>query len=417
MNEELKKALEEMQKNLEGKSKEQAEKEIKAFEEKYNAIIEQKAKELIGEELKAFKAGIETEYKDAVKAVQDHVDKLDVKMQVQNKGQKSFSDELLEMLESKADYLKTLKTAKKEGINLSIKAAGTMTSANYTGGTVGLSSLEPGLTRIARRAPFLRQIITSRPVLSQYVVWAEQQNVDGGAAATAEGAAKSQADFDIVEASKKVEKITAYIKVSKEALDDIPYLNSEIRTELLELLNLKIDADILGANGTTPNIKGILSYATTFSVASTVLALGVDEANNFDVIRAAVWQVVNANFQPNYVLVNPIDAAAMDMAKASDGHYIMPPFTTVNGQQIAGLMVIENTGVTAGDFVVGDFTKSNLGIREEINITVGYENDDFTKNLVTILGEVRAVHYIKSNHTGAFVKGTFSTAKAAMETA
>jgi hypothetical protein len=37
--------------------------------------------------------------------------------------------------------------------------------------------------------------------------------------------------------------------------------------------------------------------------------------------------------------------------------------------------------------------------------------------LVTILAEMRAVHYIKSNHTAAFVKGTFSTAKTALETA
>lgn len=390
-----------------GENKELLEAQIKALDIKLAEAIE---------------SGVKTA-SDALKSdmevMQKHLDTLDVKMKTNKKGesQKSFSDLLIESLEQKSADLKELKELKgKEGISFNIKAAGTMTTANYTGGVVGLTDLEPGLARIQRRNPFIRQIVTSRPVNNLYVAWAEQANADPGVAGnTAEGAKKTQTDFDIVEASKKVEKITAFIKVSKEALDDIPFLNSEIRTELVELISLKLDADILGANGSTPNMKGILEYATAFSVTGTVLAESIIDANNFDVVRAAAWQVVANNFNPNYVLVNPIDAAAMDLTKANDGHYVMPPFTTQDGMSIGGLRVVANNGVTAGSFLVGDFTKSNLGIREDINIQVGYENDDFTKNLVTILAEVRAVHYIKSNHVGAFVKGTFATAKTALE--
>ena len=54
-------------------------------------------------------------------------------------------------------------------------------------------------------------------------------------------------------------------------------------------------------------------------------------------------------------------------------------------------------------------TKDNLRIREEMNIQVGYVNDDFTKNLVTVLAEMRACNYVKSNHFGAFVAGEFAT--------
>lgn len=407
---ELKEQLEALTLKLEGKSKEQVQAEIKAFE--------QKNKEVIDAQIKSVK----DEFEVQLKAIQDHADKLDVKLQSKNNVQKSFSDQILDVLNEKKSILAELKNTRKEGFSFDVslfntKAVGTMTVGNYTGGTVGLTTLEPGLTRIARRSPFLREIINVRPVNSNLVAWAEQATPEGGAAATAEGASKSQADFNIVEASKKIEKITAYIKVSKEALDDISYLNSEIRTELLELISLKVDADILGGDGTTPNIKGILEYATAFAVAGTPLANGVATANNFDVVRAAAWQVYNNHFMPNYVLVNPVDAAVMDLTKATDGHYIMPPFSTTDGQTIAGLRVIENTGVTAGSFVVGDFTKSNLGIREGVSIQVGYENDDFTKNLVTILAEVRAVHYIKSNQVGAFVKGTFAVAKALLDPA
>ena len=335
---------------------------------------------------------------------------------------KSFDEQIAESLTKNAESFSKMKNDKSTGnvlfdVSINQKAAATMTTANYSGGTIGLSTWDPVFTRVVRRQPFLRQIVTTRPVSSRYVAWAEQAVPDGGAAATAEGAAKSQADFDIVERNKIVEKITAYIKVSKESLDDISFLRSEINTELVELLSLKLDADILGANGTTPNIRGILDYATTYDPTGSVFADAIEQANNFDVVRAVVATLQNNSYMANYVLINPLDAGLMDMIKVgqTDGRYVLPPFASSNGQTIAGLQVITNPGVTAGTFVIGDFTKSNLGMREEINIQVGYENDDFTKNLVTILGELRAVHYIKTNHAGAFYKGTFATVAAALE--
>lgn len=405
---------------VETKAKEAAEtavkETVKTLNEKADAA-EKAAKEAKEESEKAIK-----ELKEKQEATQKHADELDVKLQKAGQKpteQKSFAENIKESLQANLEQLKAINESKSgsERFGFNIKAAGTMTiGGNYSGGTVGLTSWDSDFARIQRRKPFLRELITVRPVDNLYVAWAEQANPDGGAGQTAEGADKTQADFDIVERSKKVEKITSYIKVSKEALADIKFLQSEINTELVELLNLKLDADILGANGTTPAMKGILEYAPAFSAPSS-LATSIPDANRFDVIRAAVTQIQIANFEANYVLLNPQDAAAMELTKDAEGRYLMPPFATIDGTRIAGLLVVVNNGVTAGDFLVGDFRKSNLGIREEINISIGYENDDFTKNLVTILGEVRAVHYIKSNHTTAFVKGTFSTAIAALQPA
>ena len=41
-------------------------------------------------------------------------------------------------------------------------------------------------------------------------------------------------------------------------------------------------------------------------------------------------------------------------------------------------------------------------------MSIGWENDDFTKNLVTILGEKRMLAYIKSQYKTAFVADTFA---------
>ena len=104
----------------------------------------------------------------------------------------------------------------------------------------------------------------------------------------------------------------------------------------------------------------------------------------------------------------------MDLAKASDGHYVLPPFISNDGTTVSGIRVVSNTGIPVDNFLVGDFSKAGVRFKEGLTINVGYENDDFTKNLVTILAEARLVQRVKSNHYGAFVKGVISTSITAL---
>lgn len=194
---------------------------------------------------------------------------------------------------------------------------------------------------------------------------------------------------------------------------DIKFLQAEINTELRELVELKLDEQVLSGDGTSPNLQGILDVAPTFAAATT-LAASIPTPNRFDVIMAAVAQIAAANFMADTIVVNPADFYAMQLVKDGEGRYLLPPFSTANGMNVAGLRVVANNGVAVGSFLVGDFKKDNLAIREEVNIQIGYENDDFTRNLVTILAELRAVNYIKSNHLKAFVQGTFATAITAL---
>jgi HK97 family phage major capsid protein len=138
-------------------------------------------------------------------------------------------------------------------------------------------------------------------------------------------------------------------------------------------------------------------------------------ANKLDVLRTAIAQVVSNEFIPNYILMHPNDVASLDLEKNTEGDYGVPPFRSANGMVVSGVQVIENTGQTVDKFTVGDFTKFNVRLREGITIDVGLDGNDFTNNLVTILGEIRLASYIKSNHAGAFVSGDFSDAIAALD--
>jgi len=329
----------------------------------------------------------------------------------------SFKAQVTELLNANKEKLVSMKNGdSKTNIRMTMKAVGNMTIAGSTTGQLPQAERESGITRIVRRNPFILELVNVGTISSNLWEWVQQANPEGAPAMTAEGAAKAQVDFELVLASAAVRKVTAYIKVSKEMLDDIPLMESEINQELSERINLTIDAQLLSGDGTGQNLTGILANATAFAPGS--FATGqvnqVITPINADVLRVAINQISTALFEANYIVMNPSDVAAMDLAKGSDGHYILPPFSTNANTVVKGIPVIANTGVTEGDYLVGDFSKAGVRFREGLSFDIGYENDDFTKNFVTILAEARLVQRVKSNHYGAFVKGDFAVDKAAI---
>lgn len=337
---------------------------------------------------------------------------------------KSVEQELVDQLSLKKSEIDSIKDGDSKKIVLSVKAAATMTTGNVTAvGTGGLSMLlnqfEGGITPLPRSAPFFADLFAAAPTSGNTISYAEMKNPDGGAGMTGEGTAKTQADFDLVEAKTNVRKITSYIKTSKEALDDIPALAGEINNELVTLIKLKKDSEVLAGAGTGNTLSGVITNATAFTGGA--LALSVVTPNNYDVLVAGITQIATAEvisgqpagFMANVIVMNPSDVALMKLTKDANKNYIFP-VTLPGSTSVMEVPVISNARMTTGDFLIMDSSKGNLRIKEDITLSVGYENDDFTKNLVTILAEMRLAFYIKSQHVKAFVKGTFSTAITAL---
>ena len=351
---------------------------------------------------------------DAQKSQGAVIEGLTEKLNKSNENKEvSFKAQVTELLIANKEKLVAMKNGdSKTNIRMTMKAVGNMTLAGSTTGQLPQAEREAGITRIVRRNPFILELVNVGTISSNLWEWVQQANPEGAPAMTAEGAAKAQIDFELVLASAAVRKVTAYIKVSKEMLDDIPLMESEINQELSERINLTIDAQLLSGDGTGQNLTGILANATAFAPGS--FAASVAEANNSDVLRVAINQINVSLFQANYIIMHPSDVTAMDLQKASDGHYVLPPFSTSANTIIKGIPIVPNTGVTEGDYLVGDFSKAGVRFREGLSFDIGYENDDFTKNFVTILAEARLVQRVKSNHYPAFVKGDFAVDKAAI---
>ena len=301
---------------------------------------------------------------------------------------------------------------KGQTFNLNVKAMGDTTITGSYDGNVALSVLELGVDRIQRPTIKVRNIVNSGTTTSKYVVYITQTNAIG-ADWTAESVEKTLFAPTYEEVSEEVKKVAGTIKISKEMLADLAFIQSEINTDLMEAIASQIEYSLInGAGGS--EINGLLGYAQTFAAGS--FAGSIPFANETDVIRVAIAQIQAANFEPTHVVLNPNDVAKMQLTKTSTGEYTFPMFLVdANGSQtIATLPIVSTTNINAGDFLVGDMTKSNVRVREDVNMQVGYVNDDFQRNMVTILAEARLVHYVKANQVFAFVTGDFTTAKAAI---
>ena len=178
-----------------------------------------------------------------------------------------------------------------------------------------------------------------------------------------------------------------------------------------------VEAQVYEGDGTGNNMNGISTVATAFAAGT--FAGSVDNANEADVLTVAANQIRLAEHDaPNYIMLNPSDLTALKLIKTSttDKRYVDRLVMIGGEMSLDGIPIIETTLVAQDSYLIGDFTKATVFDKGMVDIKVGYENDDFTKNLVTILAEWRGLNIIKTNDTSAFVTGTISVDAAVLET-
>ena len=326
------------------------------------------------------------------------------------------------MIDNKDNF--QLAKSKKHEFSFEIKAAGDMTlTGNVSGGTVPQPQRLEGVNDIAERATVTYPLIPKLNTAANTIEWVYETAQDGTIDGTAEGAAKDQIDNDFVVTSVALVKRAAYFKVSTEMLDDASFMAGWLRNKLLVRLMLDVDNQCLNGNGTAPNLKGIMSYATAFAPGT--FATGspneVDNANVADVLVVALNQIkiANQSVQNLAIQMYPTDVAVLKTIKlsATDKRYVDRLLQVGSTLTLDGVPIIENNNMAEGEYLVGDFGKATIVQKEGIMIEVGLDGNDFTKNMRTILAEWRGQLFVQNNDTTAFVKGDFPTDKAAIETA
>ena len=257
-----------------------------------------------------------------------------------------------------------------------------------------------------RAESVLRRYANVSNINARTLVYAEYVPGEGDAAWVAEGALKPLMDAELTEKTITAAKVAITAKFTEETLTDLPAFVNEVQTEMIYKLGMKEEDGILNGTGTSGQIKGVAADMPAFSLDS----FTVTNANIFDAIVAAYSQIVSTSemaYRPNLILMNPLDYAQMQLSKDLNGQYLRP--FRYGDELIQGMRVETTTTLAQGDFIMGDFNYLNIRDVWGLTITIGWENDDFTKNLVTTIAEKRLMCYIKSQYKTAFVKDSFDT--------
>ena len=277
-----------------------------------------------------------------------------------------------------------------------------------TGGSpvAGGITIDEQISVAPRKRASIRDVANVASISTPSVVYAELKDVTGDAAWVPEGGLKPSMTASVETVTVSAGKVALTAKVTTEVLQDIPQLEREIEAEIINKIGLKEEDGIFNGTGTGGQIKGVGDSIPAFSLTGIEVS---KSPNMYDAIVAAYTQIVsvsNMAYSPNAIRMNPVDYANMQLTKNDNGDYIRP--FKIGDELITGLRVIQDPNVTLGSFQMGDFRYLFIRDYVVLSMSIGWENDDFTKNLVTILGEKRMLAYIKSQYKTAFVADTFA---------
>ena len=201
---------------------------------------------------------------------------------------------------------------------------------------------------------------------------------------------KPESEFEFGVISLNVGVIAHWIRASKQVLADMPALANYLETRMAYGVRFKLEYYVV--NGHTPGqgqqkiFSGLLEPLNH----QTVAALDSDTA--IDVISKAKYEAAASYVLPDAILLNPKDWGAIERIKGEDGHYVFGAPGTAVQPVLWGLPVVFAASMPEGKYWVGNLALGFDGlIREDVNITVSTEDgNNITKNLVTILAEMRA---------------------------
>ena len=260
-----------------------------------------------------------------------------------------------------------------------------------TGGVVQ-AYRRPGVLAGAYRPLTIEGLFPTIPVVTnsfEYVQENEAKNVNG-AAFVAEGAQKPFGSTNFETKTGTIKTIAHLARVSKQLMEDAPALAAYINQRLVYGIDLTVEDQLVTGTGTGQNLSGILN-AGNYTDHGITKAMLPKNPSKLDLILMAKAKVEQAFFRPNVILLNPSDWTDLQMEKNASGDYYLGHPSSVAPKYLWGLPVWTTPAITAGKFLVGDFTQAaTLWTRQGMTVELfEQDSDNVQKNLVTIRAERR----------------------------
>jgi HK97 family phage major capsid protein len=315
--------------------------------------------------------------------------------------EKSFGERFVEDQIVK-DFLASSPTKGKADVRFKATLTSATTDAAGSVGDAINQTRLPGILPLPQRRLTVRDLLSQGRMDGNTLEYVKETGFTNNAAPVAEGAAKPESDlkFDLVSTSAKV--IAHWMKASRQVLDDVAQLRSIIDQRLLYGLAYVEETQLLNGDGTGQNLNGIITQATAY--AAPFDPAGTE--TGIDFIRLAMLQAALAEYPATGIVMHPSDWARMELLKDGDGRYLIGNPQGTIAPTLWGLPVVATQAISIDKFLVGAFRLgAQVFDRWDARVELGYVNDDFIKNLVTVLAEERLA--LAVYRPEAFIYGDF----------
>lgn len=270
-------------------------------------------------------------------------------------------------------------------------------SSSAVGGAFSQNDRWPGLIDILQRELTVLDLVQRSGTDSDTIEYVREDTFTNAAAPTAEATAttgttgtKPESTLAYSVQTSPVRTVAHWIPVTNRMLGDAPAIRGIINGRLLLGLDLTLETQLITGDGTGENLTGLLAAAGVL-----IQAAGTDTV--LDRMFKGRTQVrVTGLARPNAYVVHSNDWQAIRLSRenaatATLGAYLMGPPSQVGATTLWGLPVIESLAITENTGLVGDWNMgATLFDREESAIRTGVINDQFVRNMQTILAELRA---------------------------
>lgn len=209
-----------------------------------------------------------------------------------------------------------------------------------------------------------------------------------GPASVAEGAAKPESNYGGTIQTGTIKTLATWTKLTEQMIADNANIVSFINDDLPYQLDKVIEYQILRGSGSNGEFSG-LNQSDNFTDYISGITFGANDTE-IDLVLRVKSAMEAAGVTGVMLLLNPADWCKVLTAKNVNKDYLIPGIVDIPTKTIWGVPVVTNPFVAAGKFYLGNFAEAGKIVeREDLAIEMDREQDDFTKNLMTLRVERR----------------------------
>lgn len=239
----------------------------------------------------------------------------------------------------------------------------------------------------------------------RYYDW-DEATIARAAAAVAEGAAFPQSTAKWKKGSITIQKVGDTIPVTEEFFEDEQMFAAELGMFLETNVNLEVDRQLADGDGTSNQIVGLKASVDAYTLPLTGT---IQDANIYDLIvklSEAITTTGGAKYKPDFAVMNISDINKMKLKKDANNNYLIPPFVSKDGSQVAAVLVLESNIITADTMVLGDRRFARIYEIGGVTISKGMINAQFTEDEMTLKIRKRLAFLIRACDKAGFLKVT-----------